>query len=80
MGDMRIACSILVRKPEGKRPLGRLRRRWDDNIRMELREIVLEDVEWIHLAQDTDTVLNIRDQKKVKFLGLFVSYLVIKQD
>jgi len=44
----------LVRKPEGKRPLGRPRRRWEDNIKMDLREIGWEDVDWIHLAQDRD--------------------------
>jgi hypothetical protein len=41
-------------KHEGKRPLGRCRRRWEDNIRMDLREIVWEGVEWMHLAQDRD--------------------------
>jgi hypothetical protein len=40
----------LVAKPEGKRPLGKHRRRWEDNIRMDLREVV----DWIHLAQDRD--------------------------
>jgi hypothetical protein len=44
--------NILVGKPEGRRPLGRLRRRWEDNISMDLREIGFEDVDWIHLAQD----------------------------
>jgi hypothetical protein len=44
----------LVGKPEWKRPLGRLRRRWEDNIRMNLREIVWEDVDWMHLAQVRD--------------------------
>jgi hypothetical protein len=39
MGEMRNACNILVRKPEGKRPLGRPSHRWEDNIRMDLREI-----------------------------------------
>jgi hypothetical protein len=45
---------ILVRKPEGKRPLRRPRHRWEDNIRMDLREIVWEDVDWMHLAWDRD--------------------------
>jgi hypothetical protein len=52
---------------KGKRPVGRLRRRWKDNIRMNLREIGWEGVDWIHLAQDRDqwrslvnTVLNLR--------------------
>jgi hypothetical protein len=42
----------LFGKPEGKIQLGRPRRRWEDNIKMDFREIVFEDVEWIHLAQD----------------------------
>jgi hypothetical protein len=45
---------ILVGKPEGKRPLGRARRRWEDGIRMSLREIGWGSVEWIQLAQDRD--------------------------
>jgi hypothetical protein len=44
---------LLVGKPEGKRPLGRLRRRWIDNIKMDLLEIELSVVDWIGLAQDT---------------------------
>jgi hypothetical protein len=54
-------------KPEGKSPLGRPRRRWEDGIRMDLREIVLGGVDWIRLAQDRDwwrsvvsTVMNLR--------------------
>jgi hypothetical protein len=43
---------VLVRKPEVKRPLGRFKRRWEDNIKMGFKEISLEDVNWIHLAQD----------------------------
>jgi hypothetical protein len=43
-----------VRKPEGKRPLGRPRRRWEDGIRMDLREIGLGGADWIRLAQDRD--------------------------
>jgi hypothetical protein len=39
---------------EGRRPLGKPRRRWEDNIRMDLREIEFGDVDWIHLAQDRD--------------------------
>jgi hypothetical protein len=45
---------ILVGKPEGKRPLGRPRRRWVDNIKMDLREIVWDGMDWIDLAQDRD--------------------------
>jgi hypothetical protein len=55
MGEVRGAYNILVGKHEGRRPLGRPRRRWEDNIRMDLREIGFVDVDWIHLAQDRDT-------------------------
>jgi hypothetical protein len=48
MGDTRNAHSILVAKPEGKRPIGRHRRRWEDSIRMDLKELVLDGVEWMH--------------------------------
>jgi hypothetical protein len=47
---MRNACRILVEKPEGKRPLGRRRFRWEENIGMYLKETVWEGVNWIHLA------------------------------
>jgi hypothetical protein len=46
------AYKILVGKPEGRRSLGRPRRRWVDNIKMDLREIELDFVEWIDMAQD----------------------------
>jgi hypothetical protein len=52
MGEKRNAYRILVGKPEGKKPLGRLRRRWVNNIKMNLREIGLDDMDWIDLAQD----------------------------
>jgi hypothetical protein len=45
---------ILLEKPKGKRPLGRPRHRWKDNIRMDLRETQWESVDWIHMAQDRD--------------------------
>jgi hypothetical protein len=54
MGEMRNVYKVLVRKPEGKRPLGRSRRRWEDNIKMDLKEIWFEVVNWIHLAQNRD--------------------------
>jgi hypothetical protein len=47
---MRKAYGISVGKPEGKRPLGRLRSRWEDVIRMDLREIGWEGVDWMHLV------------------------------
>jgi hypothetical protein len=45
---------IFVEKPEGKRPLGRPRRRWEGDIKMDLREIGWDDMNWINLAQDSD--------------------------
>ena len=45
---------VLVRKPEGKRPLGRPSRRWEDNIKMDLQEVGCGDMDWIYMAQDRD--------------------------
>jgi hypothetical protein len=52
MGEKRNVYRLLVGKPEGKRPLGRERRRWIDNIKIDLLEILLSVVDWIGLAQD----------------------------
>jgi hypothetical protein len=52
MGEERKVYRVLVRKPQGKEPLGRPRRRWEDGIRMHPREIGWKDVEWVKLAQD----------------------------
>jgi hypothetical protein len=67
MGEKRNAYRLLVGKPEGKRQLGRRRRRWVDNVRMDLGEVGWGDVEWIGLAQDRNrwralvySVLNLR--------------------
>jgi hypothetical protein len=54
MGEKRNACRILVGMPEGKKPLGRPRCRWVDNIKMDLREIEWDGMDWIDLAQDRD--------------------------
>jgi hypothetical protein len=54
MWETRNAYRILVEKPERKRPLGRPRRKWLDNIKMDLREIGLDGMDWIELAQDGD--------------------------
>jgi len=54
MGEMRNIYIMLVGKFEGKRPLGRPKRRWENNIRMDLREIGWEGVDIIHLNQDRD--------------------------
>jgi hypothetical protein len=66
-GEKRTAYRILVGKPEGERPLGRPRRRLVDNIKMDLREIEWDGIDWIDLAQDRDqwkalvnTVMNLR--------------------
>jgi hypothetical protein len=67
MGLKRNLYRILVGYPEGKRPLGRPRRRWEDNIRLDFREIEWGGMDWIDLAQDrnqwralVDTVMNLR--------------------
>jgi hypothetical protein len=67
MGEERNVYRVFTGKPEGKRPLGRPRRRWVDGIRMDLREIGCGSVDWIRLAQDRDrwralvnTVMNLR--------------------
>jgi hypothetical protein len=66
-GEGRGVYRILVGRPEGKRPLGRPRRRWEDNIKMDFREIGIDGANWIQLAQDSvqcrafvNTKLNLR--------------------
>jgi hypothetical protein len=67
MGEERNVYRLLMRKPEGKRPLERPRRRWEDGIRMDLRETDWGSVDWIQMAQDRDrwralanTVMNLQ--------------------
>jgi hypothetical protein len=67
MGEESKLCKILVVKPEGKRPLGRQRHRWEDGVRMDLRETGWGSAEWIQLAKDRDrwravvnTVMNLK--------------------
>jgi hypothetical protein len=55
---MRMAYNILVGKPEGKRPLVKPMRRWEDNTRTDIREIGCERVDWTYLAQDWWAVMN----------------------
>jgi len=54
MGEGSGVYRVLVGKPEGKRPLGRPRRRWEDNIKMDLQEVGCGGIDWIELAQDRD--------------------------
>jgi hypothetical protein len=54
MDAMRNAYKIMVGKPEEKRPLARIRHRWEDNIRIDLKEIEWEPVDWIHLVRGRD--------------------------
>jgi hypothetical protein len=54
VGEERKVYKVLVGKPEGKKPLGRPRRSWEDGIRVDLRETGLGGVDWIRLAQDRD--------------------------
>jgi hypothetical protein len=67
MGEGRDVYRVLVRRHEGKRPLRRPRRRWEDNINQDLREIGIDGANWIQLAQDrgqwracVNTVMNLR--------------------
>ena len=67
MGERRGVYRVLVGKSEGKRPLGRPRHRWEDNIKMDLKEVGCGGMDWIELAQDRDrwralvnAVLNLR--------------------
>jgi hypothetical protein len=67
IGKGRGVYRVLVGRPEGKRPLGRPRRKWEDNIKMDLREIWIDGANWIQLAQDrvqwrafVNTVMNLR--------------------
>jgi hypothetical protein len=69
VGERVVIYRVFVGKPEGKRPLGRPRRRWDGNIKMGLQEMVYGGMDWIDLAQNMDrwralvnAVMNIRVQ------------------
>jgi len=70
MGERRVVHRVLVGKPEGKRPLGRPRRKWEDSIKMDLQEVGGVCGDWMELAQDRDrwralvsTVMNFRVPK-----------------
>jgi hypothetical protein len=53
-GEWTVVYRVLVGKPEGKRSLGRPRRRWEDSIRMDIQEVEFGDMDWIGLAQNRD--------------------------
>ena len=54
MGERRGIYRVLVEKPEGKKPFGSPRRRWEDNIKMDLQEVCFWGMDWIEVAQDRD--------------------------
>jgi hypothetical protein len=58
-GEMRNSCRILIGELEGRRPFGRLRRWWVDNIKMDFVEIICESVDWVYLDYDTDSWCNV---------------------
>ena len=67
VGERRVVYRVLVEKPEGKRPLRRPRRGWEDNMKMDIQEVGCEGVDWIELAQDrnrwrgfVNAVMNLR--------------------
>jgi hypothetical protein len=77
LGRKRNAYRILVGKPEGWRPLGRPRQRWNENIEIDIREIGYVGIDWIHLVQDRDqwralvkTAMNFRVPLYVKYLSI----------
>jgi hypothetical protein len=67
-GEGRGVYRVLVEKPEGKRPLGRPRRRWEVNIKLDLREIGIDGANWIRLAQDR---VQWRPVSLISHLGFF---------
>ncbi|KAJ4433926.1 hypothetical protein ANN_16241 [Periplaneta americana] len=87
MGESINAFRVLVGRPEGKRLLGRPRRRWEDNIKMDLREVGYDDRDWINLAQDRDlwrayvrAAMNLRDNREGLELNKLHQLLVYEDD
>ena len=74
MGERRGVHRVLVGKPKGKRPLGRLRRRWEDNIKMDRQEVRGGCGDWMELAQDSDRwlafVSTVRNLRVLKIRGI----------
>jgi hypothetical protein len=60
MGEKRNPYRILVGKPEGKRPLGRPKHRWVENVKMDIREIGWDGMDWVDVAQDREQFLKAR--------------------
>jgi hypothetical protein len=85
-GEERSVCRVLVVRSAGKRPLGRPRRRWEDNIKLDLREIGIDGANWIRLAQDkaqwrvlVNTVVNLRvPQRKQDIFDELNDYQLFK--
>jgi hypothetical protein len=84
MGEGRGVYRILVGRPEGKRPLRRPRRRWQDNIKLDLREIEIDGADWIRLAQDrimwrafVNTVITFGFHKERIFLTISFSNYIL---
>ncbi|KAJ4425785.1 hypothetical protein ANN_27410 [Periplaneta americana] len=87
MGESRNVYRVLVGRPAGKRPLGRPRRRWEDNIKMDLREVGYDGRDWINLAQDRDqwrayvtAAMNLRDNREDLELNGLHQLLVYADD
>ena len=85
-GGRERGAQVLVGKPEGKRPLGRPRRRWDDNIKMDLQEVGGGGEDWMELAQDRDrwralvgTVMNLWVPKCGEFLDKLQNQLASQE-
>jgi hypothetical protein len=83
MGEKRNLYNVLIGKPEGKRPLGRRRRRCEDGIRMDLREIDRRSVDWIQLAQDRDrwralvnTVMNLSGSGATELVRYYSGFAI----
>jgi hypothetical protein len=86
-GEERGVYRVLVRRPEGKRPQGRSRSRWEDNIKLDVREIRIDRANWIQLAQDrvqwrtfVNTVMNLRGHKESRiFFDKLSEYQLFKE-